>query len=216
MATKNTTENKTTQKNTTKRTNKNMPKITDEMIKTPIFWILLVVALIAYFCLNKCADSTAKEDPKIDETPTYITSIEEISEWEFLTVQMEEMVDTTISKLFSTKQLTKIYSGTARLGIDSKKAPKNWINCHHDTADVKLPPIQLIDKEIIDDTQTRTFFEKGEMTAAVKERMFQIAKKKMKETAMSEENIQAAEANAIQHFKSMFIAMGYKVVNVSF
>ncbi len=189
--------------------------VTEEMVKSPIFWVVIAIGLVVYFLFFRNSSDGGKTG-KIDATPDCITSIKEVSEWEFLTLQMEEFVDTTISKKLSDCQSVKIYSGTAKLGINTQKAGKNWIVCEGEKATITLPAIELLDKNIIDDTKTRTFYENGTISASVKEKMFQSAKRKMKATATQKENIKAAEENAKEEFKNIFTALGYKTVKVSF
>ncbi|MBO4529713.1 MAG: DUF4230 domain-containing protein [Paludibacteraceae bacterium] len=205
-----------TNKSTTKkRQSRNKNFVTDEMVRSPWFWVgLVILGLIYFFFLRDSGNE--KKKATIDETPTCITSIKEIAEWEFLTLQIEEFVDTTVNKKLSSAQAVKIYKGTARLGINTKKANKNWIVCEGEKATITLPEIELLDKSIIDDTQTRTFYETGTISATVKEKMLQSAKKKMKATALQKENIAIAEENAKTEFKNIFTALGYKTVQISF
>lgn len=209
----------TKRNNTTTRTRKSSQgstKLMVEMMKTPLFWILLAVCLVLYLFMHNCRGKEEVKEEKIQETPTTITSIQEVAEWEFLTVQLEEVVDTTLKKTFSSTQSTRIYTGTARLGIDMKDVKKSWLNCHGDTAEIQLPKISLLDKNIIDDTKTKVFYESGKVSATLKEGMYQNAKKKMKIDALTEENIAAAKENAENQFRSMFAALGYKTIEIAF
>ncbi len=200
----------------TRKSAKGSTQLTVEMMKTPLFWILLAVCLIFYLIMHNCSGKEDEKEQKIQETPTTITSIQEVAEWEFLTVQLEEVVDTTLKKTFSGTRSTRIYTGTARLGIDMKNVKENWLNCHGDTAKVQLPKITLLDKNIIDDTKTRVFYESGKVSATLKEGMYQNAKKRMKKDALTDENLVAAKENAESQFRSMFYALGYKVIDIEF
>ncbi len=211
MATK---KNNTSTK--TRKSAKGSTQLTVEMMKTPLFWILLAVCLVLYLIMHNCKGKEDEKEQKIQETPTTIISIQEVAEWEFLTVQLEEVVDTALKKSFSNTQSTRIYTGTARLGIDMKNVKKSWLNCHGDTAEVQLPKISLLDKNIIDDTKTRVFYESGKVSATLKEGMYQCAKKKMKLDALTEENLGAAKENAENQFRSIFSALGYKVIVIEF
>lgn len=205
----------TRKKTNTRRRSSSKNYVTEEMVRSPWFWVGLVILGLVYFCfLRDKKDDTKKAT--IDDAQTCITSIKEISEWEFLTLQLEEFVDTTINKKLSTAQSAKIYTGTARLGINTKKANKNWIVCEGNKATITLPAIEILDKAIVDDTQTRTFFEEGNISATVKEKMLQNAKRKMKATASKKENIAIAEKNAKAEFKNIFTALGYKTVKITF
>lgn len=198
-----------------KSTSKGKEYITDEMIRSPWLWIILAVGLAIYFIFLRDSDQP-DDKAKIDPTTDCITSIKEIEEWEFLTLHLEELIDTVVSKKLSESQSAKIFSGTAHLGINTKKANKSWIVLTDTKATITLPPIELLDKEIIDDTRTRTFYEKGSISATVKEKMYQNAKKRLKAKALQKENIKMAEENAKETFKSLFTALGYKTVKVTF
>ena len=198
-----------------KSTSKGKEYITDEMIRSPWLWIILAVGLAIYFIFLRDSDQS-DDKAKIDPTTDCITSIKEIEEWEFLTLHLEELADTLVSQKLSERQSAKIVSGTAHLGINTKKANKSWIVLTDTKATITLPPIELLDKEIIDDTRTRTFYEKGSINATVKEKMYQNAKKRLKAKALQKENIKMAEENAKETFKSLFTALGYKTVKVTF
>ena len=203
---------KTYQSNVRRR--KNTSIVTNEMAKSPVFWTLIIVGFCVYFFFFR-DDKEGKPCVSIDKTSTCITAITETQQWEFLTIQMEEMVDTVIQKTLTTNTCNKIYKGIARLGIDTKKANKSWIMNDGEDITVSLPPIELLDKEIIDDTQTRTFIEDGNISATVKEKMYRKAKKQMKERAMQKENIKTAEENAKATFSNIFNALGYKKVKIN-
>ncbi len=206
---------KKTKKTTSRRSTRSI--VTDEMVRNPWFWVILVVCLVAYFIINRVADSEEQKPKKIEATATQISSFKEIAEWEFLTLQMEEVADTTIPrKILSDPRCIKIYHGTAHLGINMKKAKKSWIECRSDSAILSLPAISLLDKDIIDDTATETFYEDGKVSATVKETMYQNAKKQMKQRILTDENIKMAEESAVNTFKSIFLALGYKTVLISF
>ena len=50
-------------------------------------------------------------------TPTQITAMKEIGEWEFLVVHDEELVDTVRKGVFTDDSLIRIYYGTYALGF---------------------------------------------------------------------------------------------------
>ena len=206
----------TTKKSTSrKRRSQSSQYIPSERAKQPIVWIAIIVLLVVYFFFFRDNGDSSKKGT-IDNTTNSITSIKEIAEWEFLTLQLEEFVDTTVVKKLSPDQVAKIYTGNARLGIKMSKAKKGWIVCKENSVTISLPPIELLDKDMIDDTKTRTFYEDGKVSASVQEKMYQNAKRNMKAIALQKENIKMAEKNAESTFKSIFQSMGYKSVKVSF
>lgn len=93
-----------------------------------ILSIVLIGGLVFYLTLQfRKSEVHIEENKNIDITPTQIRSIESIGEWEFLTIHDEELIDTIKKGFFTDSQLTKIYYGTLRLGIDLQEAPHDWI-----------------------------------------------------------------------------------------
>lgn len=179
--------------------------------------ILVILLAIGWFAYNYFSGEKAVESKEQIEMSTEITSIKEIAEWEFLTVEVEEFEDTVIPRMIITDdQFVRIYKGTARLGVDMKEADSNWVACSGDTATLLLPQIKILDENIIDDMQTRTFYESGKMTPAIKEALYEKAKRDMRKRALSDENVAAAKENAKAQFSYMFHSMGYSTVNISF
>lgn len=60
------------------------------------------------------------QEDKTTLSPTQVESIENIGQWEFLSVSDEELIDTIRRGLLGDDQLVRIYYGTLRLGIDMK------------------------------------------------------------------------------------------------
>lgn len=189
--------------------------IPKEWTKKPIYWVIIIAILSAMYFIKKKKERVAYT-PKIDNTALEITSIKNIAEWEFLTIQAEEMVDTVVKRQIIDDHFAKIYTGTLRLGVNLKKGRKNWIVCHGDSALVYLPEIELLDKNFLDETKTRTFFENGSLNATIRNKMTSKAKRKMKERALTIENITNAKENAKTQFTLMLNSIGYKNVDVIF
>ena len=84
----------------------------------PILYVLLaVVALLAILWLGSAVKETTVSvdvDEGINVTPEVIESIEAIGQWEFLSVDDEELVDTIRKGFFSDDKLARIYYGTLR------------------------------------------------------------------------------------------------------
>ncbi|MBO7606278.1 MAG: DUF4230 domain-containing protein [Paludibacteraceae bacterium] len=178
--------------------------------KIIILLLSITVCVLAFFLLRGKDSKTRNVQMDIS---TEISSIKEVAEWEFLTVEMEEFEDTVIPRsIVSDDQFARIYKGTARLGIDMKEAQAGWVTASHDTVRIQLPAIRILDEEIIDDMQTRTFYENGSITPAIKTALYERAKRDMRLRAMSKENISAASGNAKAQFTYMFRSMGFKTV----
>ena len=180
--------------------------------------IVLLAIISAAYLVKSCHGSsiTTSVNDKIDITPTQVAAMKEIGEWEFLSIEDEEMVDTTRKGLFSSDELIRIYSGTLRLGIDLGEAKDDWLTVVGDTLKVTLPRVMLLDEDFIDEAKTQPFFETGTWNDAAREAMYRRAREKMKRRCLTKENIESAENNATKQFFQMFKAMGFKYVEVRF
>ena len=67
---------------------------------------LLVVGYLVYACRDNSVAVVVSD--KIDATPTQITAMKEIGEWEFLVVHDEELVDTVRKGVFTDDSLIRI------------------------------------------------------------------------------------------------------------
>ena len=181
------------------------------MIKKIIILLLVAgVGLALFFFLRWRAE---EEEPSQVDMAIEITSVKEVAEWEFLTVEMEEFEDTVIPRMIiSDDQFARIYKGTARLGVDMKESASDWLITSQDTIWIKLPDIRILDEDIIDDTQTRTFYESGKITPEIKSALYERAKVDMRKRALSPENVSAAHENAKAQFTYMFRSMGFNTV----
>ena len=180
--------------------------------------ILLLAFIAAAYLVRSCRNDsmTVHVDDKINLTPTQVKEMKEIGEWEFLSIEDEEMVDTTRKRLFKDDELIRIYTGTLRLGIDLTEAKDDWLTTDGDTLRVTLPPIKLLDEDFIDEAKTQSFFESGSWSDKARDDMYHRAKEKMKQRCLTKENISSAEDNAMKQFFQMFKAMGFEFVEVRF
>lgn len=184
---------------------------------------LFLIATIAVVTLIVWAGRTIEtssleivSDNNIDITPQQIQSIKAIGQWEFLAVNDELMVDTTRKGIFSDDHLVRIYYGTLRLGIDMHRVKTGWIEAHGDTIIVKLPPIDLLDDDFIDETRTKSFYESGKWNADAKKAMLAKAYKKMRARCLSQSNINIAENNADLQMRNIMKAIGFNNVVIRF
>lgn len=159
--------------------------------------IATFIALVAVLAWKgRSGGGETKEEPngKISVTPTQIKSVKETGEWEFLTIDVEELADTTATRLIgSDRRLTRIYYGTLRLGIDLRKAADDWVKMDGDTVDVTLPHIIMLDKDFIDEAKTKAFYESGTWDQASRETLYQQARRKMLSRCLTTENINIAQ-----------------------
>lgn len=180
--------------------------------------IILLAIISAAYIIRSCRDNslTVKVNDKINITPTQVLAMKEIGEWEFLSIEDEEMIDTVRKNLFKDDELIRIYTGTLRLGIDLAEAGDDWIKMYGDTLRVTLPKVKLLDEDFIDEARTQAFFESGTWDDKARDDMYHRAKAKMKERCLTKENIASAEDNALKQFFQMFKAMGFDNVEVRF
>lgn len=185
---------------------------------------ILIVFVVLYFgyayllsSILGCKKTIVSVDNSIDITPVQIQKIQNIGQWEFLSVNDEEMVDTVCRGIFSDSKLVRIYYGTLRLGIDLHQANPRWLRVEDDTVVVAtLPNIVLLDKNFIDEARSRSFLEVGTWNAVDREHLYNMAYKKMLRRCYTAENIKIAEENAKQQFGQLIRSMGYKNVRIDF
>lgn len=177
---------------------------------------LIVILIGAFSWLNASNEIGISTDNKIDITPTRIQEIQDIGQWEFLAINDEELIDTINHGFFSDDELVRIYYGTIRMGIDLHHAEPQWLQVEDDSIVVaKLPPIELLDRNFIDEAHTRSFFEKGDWSSADREALYRRAYNKMIARCLTPANIKIAEENARRQFTQFLKAMGYKNVKVT-
>ncbi len=175
-----------------------------------------IAVIVVLFLIFKCGGMKlgTAADKRINITPVQIKQIKDIGQWEFLAIEDEELVDTVSKGIFSDDQLIRIYYGTVRLGIDLSKTKDNWIQTVEDTVKVVLPPIQLLDKDFIDEARTKAFFETGSWKQKDREHLYRKAQRMMLKRCLTKENIQTAQENAVEMFTKLLNGMGYEHVNI--
>ena len=183
--------------------------------------ILLSVSLviIAFFWLRSCTKGDHIEigaDDAIDASPTQIQSIKAIGEWEFLSVSLEELADTVRKGIFSDDELSRIYYGTLRLGINMHQVEPGWLTAEGDSVSLSLPQVALLDRDFIDEARTKPFFETGSWKPEDREALYRQAHNRMLQHGLTKENLVAAEDNAREQITSLMKAMGYRKVRITF
>ena len=178
--------------------------------------ILAALFIGAIWYLNKGNSISIEADRRIDITPAQIQSIKDIGQWEFLSIADEELVDTIDRGFFRDKELVRIYYGTLRLGIDMGKINEKWITVTDSVVNVTLPPIELLDRNFIDEAQTRSFFESGTWKPDAREALYRKAYSKMLARCFTPENIDIAEKNAKVQFAQFMKALGFNntIINI--
>ena len=183
--------------------------------------ILLCASLviIAAFWLRNCTKNDFIQlgtDDAIDPTPTQIQSIKAIGEWEFLSISLEELTDTVRKGFLSDDELSRIYYGTLRLGINLHQVEPGWLEAEGDSVSLALPRVTLLDRDFIDEARTKPFFESGSWKPEDREALYRQARERMLQHGLTKENLAAAESNAREQITSLMRAMGFKHVNITF
>lgn len=182
------------------------------------FFVLLVAligygAMVAYRTLTNSNDAVEKP---IEQSPEEIMRLQAIGQWEFLSVEAEELVERHYSGLMSERDLVCIYRGTLRIGVDMRKLPSDWVEMKERSAILHLPQPSLLDENFLDESRTTVFFEQGVFRPEERDAMRTEAKDKMKQRAMTAENLSIARRNTEAQFQKLFLAMGYEDVVVEF
>ena len=182
-----------------------------------LFLLLLALigygAMVAYRTLTNSNDAV---DKPIEQSPEEIMRLQAIGQWEFLSVEAEELVERHYSGLMSERDLVCIYRGTLRIGVDMRKLPSDWVEMKERSAILHLPQPSLLDENFLDESRTTVFFEQGVFRPEERDAMRTEAKDKMKQRAMTAENLSIARRNAEAQFQKLFLAMGYEDVVVEF
>lgn len=167
---------------------------------------VILVSVIVCVIINKVDDTgiqatTVSTDKN---TRSIIEEMREIGQWEFLTINDEELVDTTRRGFFSDSQLVRIYYGTLRLGIDFSMCNADWISERNDTIMVRLPEIQLLDSLFIDETRSQSFYEQGRWTNNDRKKLYEKAHRQMLARCFTKANRQQARKNAEEQLGVFF------------
>lgn len=186
-----------------------------------IFAVAAIVIAVTYIYIGIKESSPihleVERDTRIDLTPEQIMSVRDIGQWEFLTINTEELVEWQRPRTLTTDRLTRIYQGTLRLGIDMSKASDDWFTSLPDsTAQLTLPHAALLDNNFIDEARSRSFYEKGTIPPEARDQLYAQASKKMMQRCLTPQNLQTAERNARNEFTRIFKSFGFKTVNVKF
>lgn len=186
-----------------------------------IFAVAAIVIAITYIYIgikeNSPIHLEVERNTRIDLTPEQILSVRDIGQWEFLTINTEELVEWQRSRTLTTDRLTRIYQGTLRLGIDMSKASDDWFTSLPDsTAQLILPHAALLDNNFIDEARSRSFYEKGSIPPEARDQLYDQARKKMMQRCLTPQNLQTTERNARNEFTRIFKSFGFKTVTIQF
>ncbi len=180
--------------------------------------LLLALAIFMYvFKSTTFVSASIESNDRIDETANQVVGVKKIGKWEFLSMQIEEIVDTTRSRfLISDDNLIRIYRGTIRLGVDMETLSDDWFQAKGDTAIVQLPAIKQLNEQFIDEAQTETFGESGTWDGKAREALYRKAERLMKLRLVKSDAYQQAEENGKDQMENLMHSFGYKVAVVTF
>ena len=180
-----------------------------------ILVVLVVIVLLTWLTwLGLNNTLSMKDNEQTKQLPSRIVSIENIGEWEFLTINDEEMIDTIRHGFFGDDELVRIYYGTLRIGINLHEAKKGWIRMEQDTLFVTLPSVRLLDENFIDEARTKSFFETGSWSQQDREKLYHKAYATMRRRCLTEKNMQSARENASRQFYTLLSSMGFENIRI--
>lgn len=186
---------------------------------------IAAVIVIGAFLFNAVFSVIKNAAPKVEvtetttivETPNIIKSIRNIGQWEFLTINDEEVVERTHKNLIlSDDYLVRIYYGTMRLGIDFQELKEKAVKVDGDSISLTLPPVKLIDDDFIDEALTKTFYESGTWDNASHKNMYNEARENMMKYGMSRENLQHTRELAEAQMRQLLQGLGFKRITILF
>ena len=188
-------------------------------IAATVLAVVFVVALVKLlsFVKEKIPKIGITETTTIVETPTIVKSIRNIGQWEFLTINDEEVVERTHKNLIlSDDQLVRIYYGTMRLGIDFQELNEKAVKVDGDSIRLTLPPVKLLDDDFIDEALTKTFYETGTWDGASHKSMYNEARQNMIKYGMSHDNILHTRELAEAQMRQLLQGLGFNRITILF
>ncbi len=176
----------------------------------------VVVIGIVYVVYSLKGGNASLSSSSKDAGIMQLVELKEIGEWEFLSIEDEELVDTLRRGILSDDYLVRIYYGTLRLGFNMDDVADDWIRFDKDTLCVTLPAIRLLDERFIDEARTRAFYESGKWSDQDRADMYTRAYEKMIGRCLTQENLKSAEQNACRQIYRMLRALGYDDIRITF
>lgn len=181
---------------------------------------VLTLGLIGLFFFDKLSDRLpglhSEDTSEMIMTPSEIESIRRIGQWEFMSINDEELVDTVRKGFFSDDHLVRIYYGTIRLGLDLSDFDASRISMHEDSLAVQLPQITLLDNHFIDEARTQSFHESGSWSNNDRQALYERARHKMETRCITPATCEGARQLAESQIRRLLMAMGFEKVSISF
>lgn len=187
---------------------------------TCLTWSLIVliiaIAIFIFVARLKPDYVETSTDQIISPTPTLIKTMQNIGEWEFLSIADEELIDTMREGIFSNDELVRIYYGTLRIGVNMHKTNPGWLTISNDTLKARLPRIELLDNNFIDEGLTKSFYDSGSWSDKDRADLYDRAYRQMKQRCLTPVNIKTAEQSCTTQFTKIFKALGYEKVVITY
>lgn len=183
------------------------------------FWLFggVLLLFLAFFYVRRDAVSLRIEGTHgIQLTSEQIASIRDIRQWECMSIDTEEWVDTIRKGFFTDDRLARIYRGTLRLGVDLKQAPSDWLETDVDTVTLRLPDIVLLNPRFIDEARTRSFYESGKWNDKAREALYRQAHARMLRRGFTTQHVSEARRIAREQFTSLMRTFGFHTVRIEF
>ncbi len=178
--------------------------------------IIVVAAVAVIYFTNRDDHVAIENEEKTEFSPTQLLQIENIGEWEFLSISDEELIDTVRHGFFGDDKLSRIYYGTLRLGVKTKGLKSGWIKQEGDSMVCHLPQVTLLDSNFIDEAKTKSFYEEGKWSQEDRETLYNRARNLMQKRCVTPFNIENAQRNAREQFEKLLHSFGYEKVSVKF
>ena len=181
---------------------------------------IFVIGLIGLFFIDKISDRlpgmNSEDTSEVIMTPSQIESIRRIGQWEFMSINDEELVDTIRKGFFSDDHLVRIYYGTLRLGIDLSDFDAQRISKHEDSLAIQLPAVTLLDDHFIDEARTKSFHESGSWSNKDRQALYERARHKMKARCITPATLEGTQKLAETQIRRLLMNMGFEKVSIRF
>lgn len=185
------------------------------MIRTVLAAVIVIlVAIVVWRLATARTEIHYAQEGRMEITPVQIEKIKNIGQWEFLSISDEEIADTIRHGFFGDDELSRIYYGTLRLGIDFSEAPEGWIKMDADTVMVTMPPVKILDDKFVDEAATKSFIEDGKWGEADRAALTAKAEAAMRRRCLTKQNYNKAKENGKKQLTQLINALGFKYVKV--
>lgn len=178
--------------------------------------LLLVSAALFWLLKTLLPSATVSDNSRTYISSTQVEAIRKIGQWEFLSINAEELVDTTRRGLISNDHLVRIYYGTLRIGVDLTAIDSTCVTMAGDTLVLMLPDVGLLDQNFIDEARTRSFHESGTWSGKDRNDLHRRAQQRMIERSVTPENLETTRQLAEDQLLRVLHAMGFEKAAVRF